>query len=72
VLGFARWCNVTKRSHLRSEAIRRDVVSIDRSLLRSERDTLSIDLEDGRFVSVLIGWYPVSRMAQPRNALIFR
>ena len=33
------------------------VNSIDRSLLRSERDTLSIDLEDDRSVSVPIEGY---------------
>jgi hypothetical protein len=34
-------------------------------------DTLSIDLEDGRSVSVPIGGIPVSLIAHPLNALIF-
>ena len=35
-------------------------------------DTLTVDLEGGRTISVPIGWFHVSRMAHPPSARIFR
>lgn len=33
-------------------------------------DTLTVDLQDGRTISVPIGWYPLLQMVFQRNVLI--